>query len=81
MNQKFRVHVIRPDKTQGIRYRTVINFPEGLSDEDAAKHARMLWEKQFPNETYPADGIEVVDKHERQVPRPGQFPMGVRAPE
>ncbi len=76
MTIKARVHVIRPDGTQGIEMRQVVNCPNLDNDADAEKFLRAEWAKYLPHEKYPEDGIEIIGPDDEFArPRPGQAPF------
>lgn len=76
MTIRARVHVIRPDGTQGIEMRQVVNCPNIDNDKEAERFLRSEWAKYLPGEKYPEDGIEIVGPDDEMAnPRPGQVPL------
>lgn len=74
MTIRARVHVIRPNGTQGIEMRQVVNCPNLDNDKDAEKFLRDEWAKYLPHEKY--EDIEIIGPDdEMATPRPGQVPL------
>jgi hypothetical protein len=69
-----RVHVIRPDGTQGIENRQTVNCPAQENDEQAEAFLRSEWAKYLPHEKYPEGGIEIISPDDGRA-RPGQVPF------